>query len=33
MFSLNRLSGEPITKEYAEARNKWEVLFEITQLK
>lgn len=33
MFSLNRLSGEPITKEYAKARNKWEVLFEITQLK
>ena len=33
MFSLNSLSGEPITKEYAEARNKWEILYEITQLK
>lgn len=33
MFSINTLSGEPISREYAEARSKWEVLYEITQLK
>lgn len=33
MFSLNTLSGEPISKAYAETRSKWEVLYEITQLK
>ena len=33
MFSLTTLAGKPITKEYAEARNKWERLFEVTQYK
>lgn len=33
MFSLNTLAGKPISKEYAEARNKWERLFEVTQYK
>jgi hypothetical protein len=33
MFSLTTLAGKPISKEYAIARNKWERLFEITQVK
>jgi hypothetical protein len=33
MFSLTTLSGNPLSKEYAETRNKWERLIEITQLK
>ncbi|MEN9569028.1 MAG: hypothetical protein RL172_259 [Bacteroidota bacterium] len=33
MFSLTTLAGKPISKEYAEARNKWEPLFEVTQVK
>lgn len=33
MFSLTTLSGKPLSKEYAEARNKWERLYEITQYK
>lgn len=33
MFSLTTLAGKPISKEYAEARNKWERLFEVTQYK
>lgn len=33
MFSLTTLAGKPLSKEYAEARNKWERLYEITQFK
>ena len=33
MFSLTTLAGKPISKEYAEARAKWEPLFEVTQVK
>ena len=33
MFSLTTLAGKPLTKEYAEARNKWERLYEISQYK
>jgi hypothetical protein len=33
MFSLTTLSGKPLSKEYAETRNKWERLIEITQVK
>ncbi|MGL6270035.1 MAG: DUF3604 domain-containing protein [Chitinophagaceae bacterium] len=33
MFSLTTLAGKPITKEYAETRQKWEVLYEVTQVK
>lgn len=33
MFSLTTLSGKPFSKEYAEQRNKWERLYEITQVK
>jgi hypothetical protein len=33
MFSLTTLAGKPISKEYATVRNKWERLFEITQVK
>jgi hypothetical protein len=33
MFATERLNGEPLTKEYAEARMKWEPLYEVTQIK
>lgn len=33
MFSLTTLAGKPFSKEYAEARHKWEPLFEVTQVK
>jgi hypothetical protein len=33
MFSLTTLSGKPLSKEYAETRNKWERLIEVTQVK
>lgn len=33
MFSLTTLSGKPLSKEYAETRNKWEPLYEVTQVK
>jgi hypothetical protein len=33
MFSLSTLAGQPMTKEYAETRQKWEVLYEVTQVK
>lgn len=31
MFDLKTFKGEPLTKEWAQARAKWEVLFEVTQ--
>ena len=33
MFAQTTLSGKPLTKEYADARHKWEILYEITQPK
>ena len=33
MFSLQTLSGNPLTKEYAETRMRWEPLYEVTQYK
>ena len=33
MFDVETLSGKPLTKAYAEARAKWEPLYEITQIK
>jgi hypothetical protein len=33
MFSLTTLSGKPLSKEYAETRNKYERLIEVTQVK
>jgi hypothetical protein len=33
MFKLTDFAGKPMTKEYAETRNKWEVLYEVTQSK
>ncbi len=33
MFATERLNGEPLTREYAEARMKWEPLYEVTQIK
>ena len=33
MFSVETLKGEPLTKAYAEARMRWEPLYEVTQIK
>jgi hypothetical protein len=33
MFAQTTLSGKPLTKEYAAERQKWEVLYEVTQVK
>ena len=33
MFDVETLGGKPLTKAYAEARAKWEPLYEITQIK
>jgi hypothetical protein len=33
MFDVETLSGQPLTREYAERRAKWEPLYEITQIK
>jgi hypothetical protein len=33
MFGLETVSGGPITKEYAEARMRWEPVYEVTQIK
>jgi hypothetical protein len=33
MFPLLNFSGNPITREYAETRAKWERLYEVTQMK
>ncbi len=33
MFAHTTLSGKPLTKEYATERQKWEVLYEVTQMK
>jgi hypothetical protein len=33
MFALQTLSGNPLTREYAEARMRWEPLYEATQMK
>ncbi len=33
MFSLNKVTGEPITKAYAQKRITWEPLYEVTQVK
>jgi hypothetical protein len=33
MFDVETVSGGPITKEYAELRQKWEPLYEATQIK
>jgi hypothetical protein len=33
MFDVETLSGKPITKEYAEERQRWERLYEATQIK
>ena len=33
MFAVETLSGEPLSREYAENRMKWEPLYEVTQIK
>jgi len=33
MFAVERLNGKRLTKEYAEARMRWEPLYEVTQIK
>ncbi len=33
MFAVERLNGRRMTKEYAEARMRWEPLYEVTQIK
>jgi hypothetical protein len=33
MFAQTTLSGKPLTKEYAAERQKWEVLYEVAQVK
>ncbi len=33
MFAVETMGGEPLTREYAEARMKWEPLYEVTQIK
>ena len=33
MFSLNKVSGDPLDKAYAESRAKWEPVYEVTQMK
>ncbi|UCC84408.1 MAG: DUF3604 domain-containing protein [Gemmatimonadota bacterium] len=33
MFSVERLNGEPISREYAEMRSRFEPLYEVTQIK
>jgi hypothetical protein len=33
MFALQTLSGDPLTREYAEKRMQWEPLYEVTQYK
>ena len=33
MFALKTYLGTPLTKEWAESRAKWEVLYEVTQMK
>jgi len=33
MFALDTLSGEPLDKSYAEARRRWEPIYEVTQVK
>lgn len=33
MFATERLNGDPLTKEYAQTRMRWEPLYEVTQIK
>lgn len=33
MFSPNRVNGQPIDRPYAEARSRWEPVYEVTQMK
>ena len=33
MFPLARLNGDPVTREYAAERDRWEPLYEVTQIK
>ena len=33
MFALTRYSGEPMTREYAISRSRWEPIYEVTQIK
>jgi arylsulfatase A-like enzyme len=33
MFPLTRYAGEPMTREYALARSRWEPIYEVTQIK
>jgi hypothetical protein len=33
MFALNTFGGDPLTKAYADTRQKWEPLFEVIQMK
>lgn len=33
MFSPNRVNGEPMDQQYAEARSRWEPVYEVTQMK
>ena len=33
MFAPKTMSGEPLSREYAEARSRWEPLFEVAQIK
>ena len=33
MFALNTFDGNPLTREWAETRARWEPMYEITQIK
>ena len=33
MFKLNRVNGEPLNADYAHSRQKWEPVYEVTQIK
>ncbi len=33
MFPIERMNGEPIDRNYAETRSRWEPLYEVTQMK
>jgi hypothetical protein len=33
MFSVERLNGDPIDRDYAETRMRWEPIYEVTQIK
>ena len=33
MFAVERSNGQPIDRQYAETRMRWEPLYEVTQIK